>query len=275
MGAISMTLAVAQKKKRVHRPRIMPVLLMQDDGLLYKTQKFKDPKYVGDPRIAVKIFNDKGADEIVLLDIMATAQKRTPNFKLIEEIASEAFMPMAYGGGITKFEDAKTLFSLGVEKVILNSAVFENPKLLRQIADFCGISSVVCSIDARKDFFGRWHVYSHGGKRKMPVDPVTHARAMEAAGAGEIIINAIDRDGTFQGYDVDLCRVVAEAVSIPVIACGGAAHVRDCVNIVKQTSVSAASAGSIFVFQGPHRAVLIKFPSDQELKALYNDTVYV
>lgn len=261
----------APRKKRIHRPRIMPVLLMQGDGLLYKTCKFKDPKYVGDPRIAVKIFNDKGADEIVLLDITATAEGRKPNFQLIAEIASEAFMPMAYGGAINHFDDAKTLFSLGVEKVILNSITIEKPELLRQIGEFCGVSSVVASIDARKDMLGRWRVYSHGGRQKTGLDPVAHAKAMELAGAGEIMLNAIDRDGTFLGYDHDLCRMVADAVSIPVIACGGAGHVRDCVAVVRDTGASAAAAGSIFVFQGPHRAVLIKFPTDQEMKALFEE----
>jgi imidazole glycerol-phosphate synthase subunit HisF len=258
-------------QKRTHRPRIMPVLLMQGDGLLYKTQKFRNPKYVGDPRIAVKIFNDKGADEIVLLDITAGAEKRRPNFKLIEEIASEAFMPMAYGGGIASFEDAKNIFSLGIEKVVLNSIAFEKPGLLTQIAEFSGIQSVVCSIDARKDIFGRWRAFALAGRQKTSVDPVAHARSMEAAGAGEILINAIDRDGTFQGYDAELCQMIAEAVSVPVIACGGAGKIRDCVSIIRETGVSAAAAGSIFVFQGPHRAVLIKFPTDRELKALFDE----
>lgn len=259
-----------EKVNRVHRPRIMPVLLMQGDGLLYKTRKFKEPKYVGDPRIAVKIFNDKGADEVVLLDIKATAEHRAPNFSLIEEIASEAFMPMAYGGGITCFEHAKTLFTLGIEKVVLNSIVFEKPDLIKQIADFSGIQSIVVSIDAKKDVWGRWRVFSHGGRKKHNIDPVVLAQSVEALGAGEVMINAIDRDGTFQGYDMELCRLLAHATSVPVIACGGAGQIQDCIDVVKNTGVSAASAGSIFVFQGPHRAVLIKFPNDQELKSLFS-----
>jgi cyclase len=259
------------RKRRRHRPRIMPVLLMHGDGLLYKTIKFTKPKYVGDPRIAVKIFNDKGADEIVLLDIMATPEGREPNYDLIAEIASEAFMPMAYGGGIKNFEQAKKLFSLGVEKIILNSITIDNPELLRQIADFCGVSSVVVSIDAKKSLFGSWHVYSHGGKRKTHLHPVDHAKKVESCGAGEIIINAIDRDGTFLGYDHELCRMVADAVKIPVIACGGAGQVQDCIDVIQATGVSAAAAGSIFVFQGPHRAVLIKFPTDVELNRLFSE----
>ena len=261
-----------QNKKRVHRPRIMPVLLMQGDGLLYKTQKFKNPKYVGDPRIAVKIFNDKGADEVVLLDIAATKERRRPNFQLIEEISTEAFMPMAYGGGVTSLEDAKTLFSLGIEKIVINSALAENPGLVREIADFGGTQSVVASIDTKKDIFGRWRVYTHGGSRKFSVDPLVRAQNMEAQGAGEIMINAISRDGMFTGYDYELNSLIAKGVGIPVIACGGAGAVKDCINVVKDCGVSAAAAGSIFVFQGPHRAVLIKFPTDRELNDLFAGT---
>lgn len=255
--------------RRTHRPRVMPVLLIQGDGLLYKTEKFKNPKYVGDPRNAVRIFNDKCADEIVLLDIKATEEGRKPNFKLIEEIASEAFMPMAYGGGISEFEDAKTLFALGIEKVILNSSIIENRQLIRRIADFCGVSSVLGSIDVKKDLFGKMHVYTHGGRKKQKIDPIEYAKDLQKWGCGEIMINSIDRDGTFTNYDMDICRKMAEALSIPVIACGGAGKIEDCAQVIKETGVSAAAAGSIFVFQGPHRAVLIKFPTDNELKALF------
>lgn len=256
-------------KKRVHRPRVIPVLLIHGDGLLYKTRKFKEPKYVGDPRNAVRIFNEKCADEIVLLDIKATPEGRKPNFKLIEEIASEAFMPMAYGGGIATFDDAKTLFSLGIEKVILNSAVIENRPLIRKIADYCGVSSVVISVDVKQNLFGKTQIYTHGGKKRHKIDIAEYVKDLEASGAGEILINNIDRDGTFSGYDHDICNLIASNVSIPVIACGGAGKIGDCVDVIKKTGVSAAAAGSIFVFQGPHRAVLIKFPTDKELQALF------
>lgn len=254
---------------RIHRPRLIPVLLMQNDGLLYKTQKFKNPKYVGDPRIAMKIFNDKGADEIVLLDITATKEGRKPNFTLIEEIASEAFMPLAYGGGIKTLEEAKTIFSLGIEKIVLNASAIETPKLITEISDYSGVQSVLVSIDARKDFLGRWRTYTHGGKKNTGFDPAVFAKRCEELGAGEIMINAIDHDGMFNGYDEPLCRMVSDAVSIPVIACGGANNIQDCANIVKNTAISAAAAGSLFVFQGPHRAVLIKFPTDKELKQIF------
>ncbi len=260
---------VTLKNRRVHRPRVMPVLLIKSDGLLYKTQKFKNEKYVGDPRIAVKIFNDKGADEIVLLDITATKEKRKPNFSLIEEIAGEAFMPMAYGGGVSSFDDAKTLFSLGVEKVVLNSAHFDNLALARQIADFSGAQSVVISIDFKKTLFGKTQVFSNSGRKNHRMDPVEAARQAEMAGAGEIFLNSIDRDGMFTGYDIDICRAVSDAVTIPVVACGGAGKIADCATVVREAGVSAVAAGSIFVFQGPHRAVLIKFPSDSEMKSIF------
>jgi cyclase len=256
-------------RKRVHRPRIMPVLLMHGDGLLYKTQKFTNPKYVGDPRNAVRIFNDKCADEIVLLDIKATIEGRKPNYKLIEEIASEAFMPMAYGGGIADLQDAKMLFSVGIEKIILNSSIVNNLPLVKQIADYCGTSSVLASIDIKKDLLGRAHVYTHGGQKKQVIDPVTYAKELERWGAGEIMINSINRDGLFSGYDHDICSKIASSVSIPVIACGGAGKIEDCAKVIKETGCSAAAAGSIFIFQGPHRAVLIKFPTDEQLKALF------
>ena len=189
------------KNKRIHRPRIMPVLLMMDDGLLYKTQKFKKPKYVGDPRIAVKIFNDKCADELVLLDITATKNKREPDYKHIEEIAGEAYMPVAYGGGITTFEQAKTIFSVGIEKIVINSSFYTSETLIREIADYAGSQSVVVSIDAKKNWRGQYLCYSDGGQVKRKRTPEEAAKQAEAAGAGEIFINSIDNDGMFCGYD--------------------------------------------------------------------------
>lgn len=254
--------------RRVHRPRVMPVLLLKGD-LLYKTVKFKEPKYVGDPRIAVKIFNDKGADEIVLLDIDATPQRKKPNFALIEEIASEAFMPMAYGGGVRSTEDVRTLLTLGVEKVIVNTAAEESPDLITEASRAAGSQSVVGGMDVKRDMFGRYRVLTQCGKRKTGHDPVAYAKRLEQAGAGEILLNSIDRDGTFAGFDLPLVRKVADAVEVPVVACGGAGKLEDVRAVVREGQASAAAAGSIFVFQGPHRAVLIKFPGDDELRALF------
>lgn len=254
--------------RRIRRPRVMPLLLLRN-GLLYKTVRFSDAKYVGDPRIAVKIFNDKGADEIVLLDVSATVEGRRPDFGLIEEIAGEAFMPLAYGGGIRTAEDAERVFKLGAEKVIINSNAVDNPAFVRELAQIHGSQSVVASIDARRDLFGRYRVYTHGGRRKTELDPVDCARHMADAGAGEIVITSIDRDGSFKGYDLHLTRRVAEAVDVPVIACGGAGGIDDVKTVITQGGASAAAAGSIFVFQGPRRAVLITFPSDRTLRRLF------
>ena len=255
-------------RRRCHRPRVIPVLLLKD-GLLYKTLRFKDPKYVGDPRIAVKIFNDKGADEIVLLDIKATPENRKPDFSLIEEIAGEAFMPLAYGGGVRNQDDVKTILGLGVEKIIINTHAFNDPRFVAEAARRHGSSTIVVSIDAKRDFFGRYRVHTNGGRNKTSVDPVTHAKRMAKAGAGEILINSIDADGTLEGYDCNLIRQVAGSVDVPVVACGGAGNLTDIAEAIRAGS-SAAAAGAMFVFQGPHRAVLITFPDDQKLDKLFS-----
>ncbi|MBI4819956.1 MAG: imidazole glycerol phosphate synthase subunit HisF [Deltaproteobacteria bacterium] len=251
-----------------HRPRIIPVLLLRSNGLLHKTVRFKHPKYVGDPRIAVKIFNDKGADEIVVLDIDATPERRSPKLPLIEEIAGEAFMPMAYGGGIRTVDEARKILSLGVEKVVINSAALENPSLVGQIARVVGSQSVVGSIDVKRDLLGRRRVVSESATRKWPTDPVSRARALVREGVGEIFVTSVDRDGTFEGYDVELCESIASVVDVPVIACGGAKTVSDLGLVITRGRASAAAAGSMFVFQGPHRAVLISFPDDASLIAV-------
>lgn len=256
-----------------HRPRIIPCLLLRNTGLV-KTVRFKDPTYLGDPRNIVKIFNDKDADELVLLDITATIDGRGPNFELIEEIASECFMPMGYGGGVATAEQAKRLVSLGIEKVVFNAAAVENPKALTQAAEILGSQSVVASIDVKKAglFGGRYEVFTRGGTRGTKLDPVDHARSVQAAGAGEILLNSIDQDGTMKGYDLTLIKQVTEAVTIPVVACGGAGTVDDLARAVKTGGASAASAGSLFVFQGRHRAVLISFPSASDLRRSFSLT---
>lgn len=246
------------------RIRVIPSLLIQKGGLV-KSVKFKDHKYVGDPINAVKIFNDKEVDELVLLDISATAEKRGPQLKFIIEIASEAFMPMAYGGGIHSIEQIRALITGGIEKVVLNTAAFDDPGLITQAAEFAGSQSVVVSMDVKKNLWGKYQVYVNNGTRSTKMDPVTYAKKMESLGAGEIILMAIDRDGSFQGYDLELIKLVSQAVSIPVVAIGGSATVEDFGNAIK-AGASAVSAGSQFVFQRPHRAVLISYPSQKELK---------
>jgi cyclase len=238
------------------RIRVIPTLLIQEGGLV-KSVKFKDHKYVGDPINAVKIFNEKEVDEILLLDISATERKKAPNTSIIKEIASEAFMPLGYGGGVTKLDEIIELITAGVEKVVLNTSAFENPKLVGQGAKYVGSQSVIVSIDVKKNIWGKYKVFIRNGTKNTEVDPVRYAKQMEQEGAGELVLNAIERDGTFGGYDTDL--------NIPVVAIGGAASVDDFAKAVK-SGASAVSAGSMFVFQRPHRAVLISYPTQKELK---------
>ncbi len=245
-------------------PRVIPVLLLSGSGLV-KTTRFQKPVYVGDPRNAVKIFNEREADEIVLLDVRATPHKQPIQFDLIHEVISEAFMPVGYGGGIQNVEDARRILAMGAEKIILNSAAFFTPNLVRQAADVFGSSSVVVCVDYKKNFWGKNEVRVFGGKKGTGKDPLEFAQTMESLGAGELILNSIDRDGTMQGYDLDLICKISESVNIPVIACGGAGKLEDVRNAIK-AGASAAAAGSMFVFQGRHRAVLINYPSQAEIK---------
>lgn len=246
------------------RKRVIPCLLLKDRGLV-KTVKFKDPKYVGDPVNAIRIFNEKEVDELVLLDIGATAAKRGPDFELVAEVASECFMPICYGGGITKLDQAQKLFALGVEKISINSAWAESLALITAIAEIYGSQSVVASIDCKKGLFGGYSVFTHNGSRDCKKTPVEMARALEQAGAGEIFLNSIDRDGTQKGYDLSLISSVVNSVHVPVVACGGAGSVADLKSVFEHCQVSAVSAGSLFVFHGKHRAVLISYPDINEV----------
>ncbi len=247
------------------RPRMIPALLLKGQGLV-KTVKFKDPKYLGDPINIVRIFNDKEVDELVLLDITATPENRGPQFDMLKNITSEAFIPLAYGGGIRSMDDVRKLLSIGIEKLIMNTSAVETPSLVREVADHAGSQAAVVSMDVRKNFLGKYEVFTRCGQKKTGLDPVKHAIEMEKMGAGEIIINSIDRDGTMQGYDLDLVRKVADSVQVPVVACGGAGNLSHVAEVIKQGHASAAAAGSIFVFQGPLRGVLISYPAPKELK---------
>lgn len=244
----------------------MPVLLIQNGGLV-KSIRFKDHKYVGDPINAVKIFNDKEVDEIIILDISASREKRPPNIQQIAEIAGEAFMPLAYGGGITQLDEIKQILYQGAEKVVLNTSAIDRPELITEAASRFGNQSVVVSIDAQKNWLGKYKVYRDNGTKATSLAPEELAQKAEAAGAGEIFLTSIDRDGTFSGYDLDLIKRVSQAVGIPVIACGGAAEITDFSQAVVDGGASALAAGSMFVFQRPHRAVLISYPNQSELKS--------
>jgi len=246
------------------RIRVIPVLLIHNRGLV-KSVKFKDYKYVGDPINAVRIFNEKEVDELAILDIDASAENRVPDIERIEEIVSEAFMPIAYGGGITTTDQAKKILSAGVEKLILNRSAVKNPVLVSEIAKQFGSQSVVVSIDYKRNLFGRQGVYIENGKTNSGLDPLAFAKLMEEAGAGEIMLNSIERDGSFSGYDLEMIEKISHSINIPTIAVGGAASLSDFKEAV-QHGASAVSAGSMFVFQRPHRAVLISYPSQQELE---------
>jgi len=241
------------------RVRIIPVLLLSKGGL-YKTVKFQKPQYIGDPINAVKIFNEKEADELILLDYTASKEKRTIDYTKIAEIAGEAFMPMAYGGAIQNFNDAKKVFDGGYEKVVLNSILFSTPALIGEIASVYGAQAVVGSMDVKKNLFGNYKVFSHSGTTNTGLDPVDWAKKLEQLGIGEIMINTIDRDGTWEGYDATLISKVAHAVSVPLIACGGAAGMDDFKKAV-EAGASAVAAGSMFVYQKKGMGVLISFPA--------------
>ena len=247
--------------------RVIPTLLLRNNGLV-KGCKFKNHKYVGDPVNAVKIYNDKEVDELIFLDITATADGRGPNFELLEDIASQAFMPFGYGGGLKSIEEIEKIFKIGIEKVVLNTAAVDNLDLVKESGRVAGSQSIVVSIDVKKTLFGKYRVYSHSGRIDTKLDPVEFALRAEEAGAGELMICSIDREGSGQGYDLDLIGRVANAVGIPVIASGGAGSLTDFKDAVTQ-GASAVAAGDMFIFYGKHKAVLITYPEYRELEKLF------
>jgi cyclase len=249
------------------QPRVIPVLLLRRGGLV-KTIGFEKPAYVGDPINAVRIFNEKEVDELVLLDIEASGTGVEPKYADIEEVVSEAFMPIAYGGGVRSVEQARRLVGLGVEKIVLNTAVLERPELMRAVADQLGSSSAVVSINVKKDWRGRYRVYDSARRTNTGHDLLEHARRCVAEGAGEVFINDVVRDGTGKGYDLDLIRAVAESVDVPVIACGGAGSLEDFTAAVA-AGASAVAAGSMFVYMGRHRAVMINYPGEKILREMF------
>jgi cyclase len=263
---MSVPAPAAVPRRRQPRPRIIPVLLLID-GLVHKTVRFRKPTYVGDPRIAVKILCEKGADELVLLDIRKTVEGKEPDYALIEEIAGESFMPVAYGGGISRLEHARKIVACGVEKIVLNSSAFE-AGLIESVSSELGASGVVVSIDARRSWLGGYKHMTRNATRATGMSPAEAARIARDRGAGEILITSVDRDGTMLGFDTELVRQVVHAVDVPVVACGGAGKIEHLAEVIRASGASAAAAGSLFVFQGIHRAVLITFPSDDTLHAL-------
>lgn len=250
------------------RPRIIPCLLVHNGGLV-KTEKFSKPKYVGDPINAVKIFNEKEVDELTVLDIDATVENREPDFQLIRNLAAECRMPLCYGGGVKSVEQVDKIISLGVEKVAMSSAAVSDPEIVAKAAEVVGGQSVVVVMDVKKSRFrGKNEIWTHNATRKTGLSPVECARKVEDLGAGEIVVNSIDRDGVMEGYDLDLIRKIRESISLPMTVLGGAGSLEDIGALIDAFGIIGASAGSLFVFKGVYRAVLINYPSREEKDAL-------
>jgi cyclase len=254
------------------RPRVIPCLLIHEGGLV-KTVGFKNPKYVGDPINAVKIFNEKESDELIVLDIDATALGREPDYQTIAHLAAECRMPLAYGGGVRSAEQAKRIISLGVEKVSISAAAIERPALISEIAESVGSQSVVVVIDVKRKMLGGYEVCTHNGKRATGRSPLDVAREAEARGAGEIVINSIDRDGEMKGYDLALAAKVREAVHVPLTILGGAGSLQHIGSLVTQCGTVGAAAGSLFVFKGTYRAVLINYPQQAQKEELIREAL--
>ena len=249
------------------RSRIIPCLLVHRGGLI-KTVGFREPKYVGDPINAVKIFNEKEVDELMVLDIDATVHGKEPDFKMIEDLAAECRMPLCYGGGIKNEKQAAHIISLGVEKVALSSALIRNPTLASSISAIIGKQSLVLVLDIKKSILGRYFVYTHNGSKNTKLDPFQLASDVARHGVGEIVINSIDRDGHMNGYDVDLADQMRRAVDTPMTVLGGAGSLDDIRNLIERFGIIGAAAGSIFVFKGRYRAVLINYPTVTDKRAL-------
>lgn len=249
--------------------RIIPCLLLRDNGLV-KTVKFKESTYLGDPINTIKIFNEKEVDEILFLDIDATKAKKDPPYELIRKISGECFMPFGYGGGIRSLDQIEKIIKSGAEKVVINTKAFLDKDFIREAVKHFGSSTIVLSADVKKDIFRKYKVYIEGGTRNTGKDPVDYAAEIEDMGAGEMLLTSIDRDGTMLGYDIELLRIVSAKIKIPVIACGGAGKIEDFRSAIIEGGAAAAAAGSFFVFHGKRRAVLITYPSYQEITNLFN-----
>lgn len=250
--------------------RIIPVLLLRNRGL-EKSIRFTDFKYVGCAVNAARVFSNRNADELILLDTLATSQDRRPHLDIVKEIADETFMPFTVGGGIRTVDDIWALLTMGADRVAINTAAIEHPELITAGAERFGRQCMVVSLDYKQRRDGSYEIYTHSGSRPTGIDPVQAAVDLEAAGAGEILLTSIDRDGTLDGYDLELTRAVADAVSIPVIACGGAGAISHLASACYEGHASAAAAGAFFLFYGRRRVVLITYPTDKELCAQFKE----
>jgi imidazole glycerol-phosphate synthase subunit HisF len=241
------------------RTRVIPCLLLKNESLV-KTVKFKGYSYIGDPINTVKIFNELEVDELMFLDIFASKEDRAINFKILQDIANECFMPLSYGGNIKSLEDTKKIFEIGFEKVVINSNSFGNLKLIEDIAKYFGAQSLVGSIDFKDSFFGNQKIYSHHGRKKQNVGVVEWAKKLEDSGVGELLITSIDKEGSWSGYDIDLIESITKVVQVPVIANGGCGCVQHIDEVVRKANASACAVGSMVVYQRKDMGVLINFP---------------
>ncbi len=242
--------------------------MLQDNGLV-KTVNFKNPKYVGDPINAVKIFNEKEVDELAIFDIDATAKGLEPNYNLIERIANQSRMPLCYGGGVKTIEQAQKIFGLGIEKIALSSSILQDPDLITQIADRVGAQSVIVVLDIKKKLFGGYEVFTHNGKKATGINPLDFVSKAQQLGAGEIIINSIDQDGLMKGYDMALIDKIRERISVPLTVLGGAGSLSDIEKVIQKHKIIGVAAGSLFVFKGVYKAVLINYPTKAEKENIY------
>lgn len=254
------------------RPRIIPSLLIKSNGLV-KSIQFKNHKYIGDPINAVKIFNEKEVDEIMILDIDATAHDREPDYKLIEALASECRMPLCYGGGVKTVEQAQKIFELGVEKVAISSEFVHNPKLITEIGTRVGSQSIIVVLDVKKSKLGKYEIWTHNATKNTGKDPVEFAKEVELLGAGEVVINSIDADGMMKGYDIELINKIRNVISLPLTVLGGAGTLKDIGSLISKYKIIGAAAGSLFVFKGVFKAVLINYPSPSEKAALLSENL--
>jgi len=250
-------------------PRIIPVLLLKGKGLV-KTVRFKKPRYIGDPMNAVKIFNDLKTDELVFLDITASKENRTISVDLVKDIGDEAFMPFGVGGGVNSIDHIESLLKAGAEKIILNTSAYNNIQLVKEASNIFGSQSIVVALDVKKTFFSKYECWIRDGSENTKSLPVELAKRAEDLGAGELIINSIDLDGLMTGYDISLIKSISDIVSIPVVACGGAGNLEHLKTGYFEGNAHALAAGSMFVYHGPRNAVLINYPSKEDLKKLFN-----
>ena len=249
------------------KPRVIPVLLLRNQGLV-KTIKFDKHVYVGDPINAIKIFNEKEVDELIFLDIDASKNGIEPNYSMISQIATECFMPVCYGGGIKDIETIRKILKLGIEKIAINSSALKSLDFVKNAVVTFGSSTIVVSIDVKKNLLGKHQIFDHKNKKIINNDLFEYINEMEQCGVGELLINSVDKDGTMTGYDISLIEKITKQVKIPVIACGGASSFSDFKTAINFAKASAVGAGSIFVFHGKHKAVLITYPNAEELKIL-------